>query len=96
MLRSCGSSSCWQHGHGEDHARSRADGPVERRVGRGVARVQADDEVDSVEPVVAGDLPHLESQPVCSELPGERLAVGDDVRLEVEPDEVDLHAVHDA
>ena len=91
--RSCPSSSCWQHGT------ARITPP--RRVRRGRAlhrspcrRVQADDEVDPVERVVAGDVPDGEPQSVCAEAPGQRLAVRDHVLLQVEPDEVDIAPVH--
>ena len=79
---------------GEDHRRAGPNGPVERDVGRGVAGVQADDEIDAVERVVAGDVADLEAKAFGAELSGQRLAAIDHVRLEVEPDDLDLATVH--
>ena len=74
--RADASSSCWQHGHGEDHGHAGADRAIERVVRRGVAGVQADDEIDTGERVVPGDVADLEAQPFGAEASGERLAVG--------------------
>ena len=63
-------------GHGEDHRRTGAHGAIERVVGRGVAGVQADDEIDAGERVVPGDVADLEAQAVGAEPPRQRLAVG--------------------
>ena len=83
-------------GHGEDDGCARTDGPVESGIGGRVARVEADDEIDALERVVAGDVPDFEAEALAAELPRERLALGHDVGLEVEPDDVDLEAVHDS
>ena len=81
--------------HREDHRRTGANGAVEGVVGGGVAGVEADDEVDAVERVVAGDVADLEPEAVGAERAGERLAVVDHIRLEVEPDDLDLAPMDD-
>ena len=81
--------------HGEDHRRICTNGAVEGVVGGGVAGMEADDEVDALERGVPGDVAHLEAEPVGTERAGERLAVVDDVGLEVEPDDLDLAPVDD-
>ena len=69
--------------HGQDHLRLGTNRAVERGVGRRVAGVQADDEIDAGE-VGLGDVAELEAQAVRAEPAGERLALRDDVRLQVE------------
>ena len=80
-------------GYGEDHGAAGANGTVESDVGRRVTGVQADDEIDTGECVVAGDVADFEPKPVRAELPGQRLAVIDDIGLEVEPDDLDVPIV---
>ena len=88
-LPSWPSSSCWQHGTARITRRVRADGPIERRVRRRVAGVQADDEIDSLEVGVPRcRRPRTQARSV--EPPRERLAIRDDVLLDVEPEELDL------
>ena len=70
----------------------RTNGTLERGVRRGVAGVEADDEIDAVE-VRVRDVAELEAEPVGVEAAGERLALGDDVRLHVEAEHVDLASV---
>ena len=82
-------------GHREDDRRARPDGAIERIVGGRVAGVQADDEIDARERLVPGDVADLETEAVGAERSGQRLAVIDDLGLEVEPDDLDLAAVHD-
>ena len=68
--------------------------PIECVVGRGVAGVQADDEIDALELLVARDVAHLETKPVRAERAGERLTMVDDLGLQVEADDLDLAVVH--
>ena len=77
--------------HGEDDAGAAAHGAVERRVRRGVAGVEADDEIDVVE-VGLCDVADLERQPCRVQASCERFALGHDVGLDVEPEEIDLDA----
>ena len=79
--------------HREDHRRVRPNGPVERGVGGRVAGVKADDEVDALERGIPADVAHLEAEPVGVERAGERLAVIDDIRLEIEADDLGLAPV---
>jgi hypothetical protein len=79
--------------HGKDHARACAHRPLERDVGGGVARVQADDQVDAVQ-VRVGDVADLETKPARPETPREPLALLDDVRLQVESEHVDVAPVN--
>ena len=58
-----------------------------------VSRVQGDHEVDIGE-IRLGDVAELEAQALGTEAPGELLALRDDVRLQVEPEHVDLASVH--
>ena len=76
--------------HREDHRRAGANGAVEGVVGGGIAGVEADDEVDSLERGVPGDVADLEPEAVGAERAGERLAVVHHIRLEVETDDLDL------
>ena len=76
--------------HREDHRGAGAHGAVEGVVGGGIAGVEADDEVDPLERGVAGDVADLEPEAVGAERAGERLAVLDDIGLEVETDDLDL------
>ena len=52
--------------------------------------MEADDEVDLRPGGVARDLAALEAQAACTDTVGERAARLDHVRLEVEPDDLDL------
>ena len=79
--------------HREDHGRLPAHRSLERGIGRGVARMQRDDEIGLVAAVV-GDVPYLEAKPLGAEPPGERLAGRDHVLLEVETDQVHRPPVH--
>ena len=81
--------------HREDDRRPGPHRAIERIVGGGVAGVEADDEVDARERLVAGDVADLETEAVGPERSCQRLAVSDDLGLEVEPDDLDLAAVHD-
>ena len=63
----------------EDDAGAGADGAIERRVRGRVARMEADDEIDSREAVVAGDVADLEAQALCPEPARKRFAVRDDL-----------------
>ena len=81
-------------GNRENHRRPGTHRPIECVVGRGVAGVQADDEIDAGELLVARDVAHLETKPVGAERAGERLTMVDDLGLQVEADDVDLAVVH--
>ncbi len=83
---SCGASSCWQHGTAritlapQRTARSSAASVAVSQACRLTTRSHA------VEPRVAGDVADLEAEAVGAEPARERLALGDDVLLEVEPE----------
>ena len=81
--------------HGEDHRRTGTNGAVEGVVGGGIAGMEADDEVDSLERRVPRDVAHLEPEAVGAERAGERLAVIHHVSLEVETDDLDLALMDD-
>ena len=82
-------------GHRENHRSTGANRPIEGVVCRRVARVEADDEVNTGERQIAGDVADLEAQPSGVELAGERLAVLDDIGLEIEADDLHLARVDD-
>ena len=76
--------------HGEDHRGTGPNGAVEGVVGCGIAGMEADDEVDTVERRVPCDVADLEPQAVGAERAGERLAVLHHISLEIETDDLDL------
>ena len=66
--------------------------PLERGIGRGVTGVEADDEIDAVE-IGVGDVAEREAEPGRVEPSREGLALLDHLRLEVQPEQVDLAPV---
>ena len=79
-------------GNGQDHVRLPANRLCKRLVGGGVAGVEADDEVDLLTRVEAGDVPLLEAETLRPGAGCERRARVDHVVLEVEPHDLHLTA----